>query len=91
MNTTGTILERFVTTLFRHKLVIGATLCVIAITLLIIVGGSKSKGTPPPPKPPEVAVVEVEQKDVPIYSEWIGTLDGMVNAEIRAQVSVYLL
>jgi len=36
-------------------------------------------------------VVDVEQKDVPIESEWIGTLDGMVNAEIRAQVSGYLL
>jgi membrane fusion protein (multidrug efflux system) len=35
--------------------------------------------------------VQVEQKDVPIYSEWIGTLDGMVNAEIKAQVTGYLL
>jgi membrane fusion protein, multidrug efflux system len=33
----------------------------------------------------------VEQKDVPIYGEWIATLDGMVNAEIRAQVTGYLL
>src|SRR5438128_2621182 len=77
--------------LLRHKLVIGATLCVIAIALLVALGGSKGKGTPPPPKPPDVAVVEVEQQDVPIYSEWIGTLDGMVNAEIKAQVSGYLL
>ena len=36
-------------------------------------------------------VVNVEQKDVPVYGEWIGTLDGMVNAEIKAQVSGYLL
>jgi len=35
--------------------------------------------------------VQVEQKDVPIYSEWIGTLDGMVNEEIKAQVTGYLL
>ena len=40
---------------------------------------------------PEVEVVQVEQKDVPIYGEWIGTLDGMVNAEIKAQVTGYLL
>jgi membrane fusion protein (multidrug efflux system) len=33
----------------------------------------------------------VEQQDVPVYGEWIGTLDGMVNAEIKAQVSGYLL
>jgi RND family efflux transporter MFP subunit len=49
----------------------------------------------PPPEaqtpPPEVKVVPVEQKDVPVYGEWIGTLDGMVNAEIRAQVTGYLL
>jgi membrane fusion protein (multidrug efflux system) len=36
-------------------------------------------------------VVEVQQKDVPIYGEWIGTLDGLVNADIKAQVSGYLL
>jgi membrane fusion protein (multidrug efflux system) len=38
-----------------------------------------------------VKVVRVEQKDVPVYGEWIGTLDGMVNADIKAQVSGYLL
>ena len=36
-------------------------------------------------------IVEVQQKDVPIYGEWIGTLDGLVNADIKAQVSGYLL
>jgi len=41
--------------------------------------------------PPEVQVVEVMQKDVPIYQEWIGTMDGLVNATIRAQVSGYLI
>src|SRR5262249_36599673 len=62
------------------------------VILLIALWGSKSKGTaPPPPRPPEVAVVDVEQKDVPIYSEWIGTLDGMVHAEIKAQGSGHLL
>jgi membrane fusion protein (multidrug efflux system) len=35
--------------------------------------------------------VQVVQQDVPIYSEWIGTLDGLVNATIRAQVTGYLL
>ena len=33
----------------------------------------------------------VEQKDIPIEREWIGTLDGMVNAAIKAQVTGYLL
>jgi membrane fusion protein (multidrug efflux system) len=37
-----------------------------------------------------VEVVQVEQEDVPIYGEWIGTLDGLVNADVRAQVTGYL-
>ncbi len=41
--------------------------------------------------PPDVEVAMVEQRDVPIYREWIGTLDGMVNAAIKAEVSGYLL
>src|SRR5579864_5973805 len=43
------------------------------------------------PAPPEVEVAVVEQKDIPIEREWIGTLDGMVNAAIKAQVTGYLL
>src|SRR6202035_4524863 len=42
------------------------------------------------PAPLEVEIAEVQQRDVPIYGEWIGTLDGMVNADIKAQVSGYL-
>jgi RND family efflux transporter MFP subunit len=42
------------------------------------------------PPPLQVQVVAVEQKDVPIYREWIGTLDGLVNADIKAEVSGYL-
>jgi membrane fusion protein (multidrug efflux system) len=37
-----------------------------------------------------VEVARVSQLDVPIYHEWIGTLDGLVNAQIRAQVAGYL-
>jgi len=40
---------------------------------------------------PEVELADVVQKDVPIYSEWVGTTDGLVNAKIRAQVAGYLL
>jgi RND family efflux transporter MFP subunit len=43
------------------------------------------------PPPPEVETVAVQQKDVPVFNEWIGTLDGLVNADIKAQVSGYLL
>jgi membrane fusion protein, multidrug efflux system len=43
------------------------------------------------PQPPIVEVVDVTQKDVPVYSEWVGTLDGSVNATLRAQVGGYLI
>src|SRR5207302_1582709 len=39
----------------------------------------------------DVEVARVEQKSVPIHRQWIGTLDGMVNAAIKAQVTGYLL
>lgn len=42
------------------------------------------------PSVPEVEVVSVTQKDVPVYSEWVGTTEGLVNAKIRAQVTGYL-
>jgi membrane fusion protein (multidrug efflux system) len=51
--------------------------------------GASAKAPQGPP--PDVEVATVEQRDVPIYREWIGTLDGMVNAEIKAEVSGYLL
>jgi RND family efflux transporter MFP subunit len=38
-----------------------------------------------------VEVVPVEQRDVPVYSEWVATLDGYVNAQIRPQVSGYII
>jgi membrane fusion protein, multidrug efflux system len=40
--------------------------------------------------PPEVEVVTVTHKDVPVYTEWVGTTEGLVNATIRAQVTGYL-
>jgi membrane fusion protein (multidrug efflux system) len=44
-----------------------------------------------PPVLPDVEVLQVQQEDVPIIHEWIGTLDGLVNADVRAQVTGYLL
>src|SRR5262245_6388184 len=77
--------------LSKRKLVIGGTIGLACLTLLIVVRGSKSKPPVQTMPAPGVEVVQVEQKDVPIYSEWIGTLDGMVNAVITAQVPGYLL
>ena len=41
----------------------------------------------PPAGPPDVQVVQVVEKDVPITKDWVATLDGKVNANIRAQVA----
>src|SRR5215510_14025921 len=88
----GALSEVNMKTTLKHKLRIGGVVgCLLLAVLLIALGRSKSKEAPPPARPPEVEVVEVEQKDVPIYKEWIGTLDGLVNADIKAQVSGYLL
>ena len=54
-------------------------------------GCSKQSSATTTPSAPDVEVVAVQQRDVPIYGEWIGTLDGFVNADIKAQVSGYLL
>jgi membrane fusion protein (multidrug efflux system) len=43
------------------------------------------------PPPPEVEVSTVQQRDVPVYTEWVATLDGYVNAQIRPQVSGYII
>jgi membrane fusion protein (multidrug efflux system) len=54
-------------------------------------GCARSNGATGPAPPLEVAVAPVQQKDVPVYREWIGTLDGLVNADIKAEVSGYLV
>jgi len=71
--------------IFRRKVFFAA------MALLAGAAGCKKAGPPPPPPPPEVQVVTVALQDVPVYQEWIGSLDGSVNAQIRAQVSGYLL
>ncbi|MDQ2870490.1 MAG: efflux RND transporter periplasmic adaptor subunit [Acidobacteriota bacterium] len=53
-------------------------------------GACARKAAPPPP-PAAVQVAPVVQRDVPVTSEWIGTLEGFVNAEIRPQVEGVLL
>jgi len=60
------------------------------VLVLAAITGCSEKNQPPPP-PPTVEVIEVKPRDMPIFQEWIGTLEGMVNAQIRAQVSGYLL
>jgi membrane fusion protein (multidrug efflux system) len=50
-----------------------------------------SKPPPPAQEAPDVKVAEVVKQDVPVRSEWVGTTDGYINAQIRAKVQGYLL
>ena len=76
-------------TLLKYKYWIAGLFCLLVAG--IIYGAIRPRHVSGAPGPsPEVAVVEVEQKDVPIYGEWIGTLDGFVDADVRAQVTGYL-
>jgi RND family efflux transporter MFP subunit len=74
----------------KHRTVVWvAPALTIALLATAACSGRTSAASPAPP--PEVRVATVEQRDVPVYHEWIGTLDGMVNAAIRAEVTGYLL
>jgi membrane fusion protein (multidrug efflux system) len=76
----------------KWKHVAWASAGVLAVLLCFFVTRSGAKPTAAPAAPaPVVEVAQVEQKDIPIYGEWIGTLAGQVNADIRAQVTGYLL
>ena len=73
-----------------RKIVIGGSLLAITMSAIVLAGCSKG-GAGGGTGAPDVQVVQVEQKDVPIYREWIGTLEGLVNADVRGQVTGYLL
>ena len=68
----------------------GAVFLATAALGIFVSGCNKSQAKTATPVP-EVEVATVEQRDVPMYSEWVATLDGYVNAEIRPQVSGYIV
>jgi RND family efflux transporter MFP subunit len=80
-----------VNTLSKYKLWIGGTFCLVVIGLIIGAVRPSHVAESHPVATPDVEVVQVEQKDIPIFGEWIGTLDGFTNADVRAQVTGYLM
>jgi len=68
----------------------GAVFLAVAVLSIFVSGCNRSQATAVTPVP-EVEVATVEQRDVPVYSEWVATLDGYVNAQIRPQVSGYIV
>jgi RND family efflux transporter MFP subunit len=68
-----------------------AVALVSAAAVIVVVSRFKTTAAAPPPAPPTVEIAAVDQRDLPVVREWIGTLDGLVNADIKAQVIGYLL
>jgi biotin carboxyl carrier protein len=62
-----------------------------AVALVALLASACGRKQASSPAPVPVEVVPVVQKDVPIVGEWIGTLDGSVNADIRPKVEGYVL
>jgi membrane fusion protein (multidrug efflux system) len=65
---------------------------VLAAVIIATVSACKPKpAAAPPAPPPDVVLATVIQRDEPVRSEWVASVDGLVNAQIRAQVAGYLL
>ena len=75
----------------KLKHVVWAVLGLAVATVLGLIARSGAKPTTQAPPAPSVEVATVEQTDVPVYGEWIGTLAGQVTADVKAQVTGYLL
>src|SRR5271163_335905 len=70
----------------------GAGLLMTAVLpVVFFLAGCGGKAAAPPAPPPDVKVTAVVQRDVPIVSEWVATLDGYVNAQIQPQVTGYIV
>jgi len=76
---------------FGFKHVAWALAGLVGVVLLVAVAHPGAKPASPEPAPTIVKVAQVEQQDVPVYGQWIGTLAGQVNADVKAQVTGYLL
>ncbi len=77
--------------LSKPKLLIPTIIVALTVIVGVLIAGRSNKPVQAAPRPLDVEVVRVEQKDVPVYSEWIGTTEGIVNADIKAEVTGYLL
>jgi membrane fusion protein (multidrug efflux system) len=75
----------------KYTVWVGAALGLLVVALIIGAVRPKHVAGAPAGTPVDVEMVQVEQKSVPIYGEWIGTLDGLVNADVRAQVTGYIV
>ena len=77
--------SRQCTSAFTHSILFSG------VILALFISGCEKPKEQIAASPTTVQVIEVIQKDVPVQQEWVGTLDGMVNAQINAQVAGYLV
>jgi RND family efflux transporter MFP subunit len=77
--------------ILQLKHVVWGTASLVVVILLASVTHLRAKPTTQASPRPVVEVAPVEQRDVPVYGEWVGTLAGEVNADVKAQVTGYLL
>src|SRR6202011_4814889 len=68
-----------------------AALVLLFGTALLSGCGNKNTAAAGPPPPMPVSVVKIQPTDVPLTGEWVGTLDGYVNAQIQPQANGYLI
>ena len=63
-----------------------------AVTIgLVILSSCQEKAAQPPPPPLEVGISTVETRDITTFGDWVGSLDGYVNAQIQPEVAGYLI
>jgi RND family efflux transporter MFP subunit len=82
-------LKTAASTTARNRMNRPALCMLLGSSLLAGCGKAPAAAGPPPAMP--VAVVQLEATDVPVSNEWVGTLDGYVNAQIQPQASGYLI
>jgi membrane fusion protein (multidrug efflux system) len=74
-----------------NRQILGVVLTASLFALVLVLGGCRKEEKAAAPMVPVVETIGVVQKDVPVKKEWVGVLDGLVNATIRPQVSGYLI
>jgi membrane fusion protein, multidrug efflux system len=63
----------------------------VVVLAAVLAGCGERSGASATPPPAAVRVEPVIEKDVPISAEWVGTLVGYVDAQIRARVAGHLV
>jgi len=74
----------------KHGIVVIAAVLLMG-AVLAFRSRASSTAAAPVLQPPQVVVAAVEQRDLPVQREWVGTLNGLVNATINPEVTGYLL